>query len=673
MNPATPAPRSRPLLLDRFSQDAPRGDVDATRADDGTPRRVIDAEGVVAIDHGALRIGTLARPGWGRAGLSYGPFPARPGLTLAVAMLNGHNTSQTLPTQGLLKQVYRFLRGGNAHTLLRQVAALAHYPAREGLARRIACWSGARKAGQGPSINDNLRVGFFRDGADALGDQVSFVMHAASQDCGELRFSRGGDVPATSLLRGVQNVEALYVVALREGSVVAYVALPAHARGGSPEGTMRPVSIEPLPSEHGEFGEVHAAIHQSVLGEIGFAVDSRVRAVAVDVVESLAFRFAGAHASDDHALPWTRRGTFQWATPNQLTGLIHADLNIEDGAGGGLAWRVRDEANHWRLRATDGRFVVEYVEAGRAQRVAAVAGHHVRPGSVLIIDDGRFLGVRVAGHETDPAWIEDERLGDERGVGMVLDERGRANVRAWEAHPRHVPIPDSLRIARAWTPRSGPERVKDVFDGSPGPLEGRPVPPAARRGAVGVWERSLGPGRFVVEPGGSARVVGHVGSPCPGRTLYTLPWPDTAFADLEVTMTPPGTARGQKHEGRGGLVFWQDHDNYLIVNLWLHDGYAGASISSFPIVGGFDDIYNAVWSNVGSRVTWGRPFRLGVVFDGNRYFARVDGEPVIMRALTDVYPGAPRLKIRRVGLAANWEWGLDTGTRFHEFVARDQA
>lgn len=138
-------------------------------------------------------------------------------------------------------------------------------------------------------------------------------------------------------------------------------------------------------------------------------------------------------------------------------------------------------------------------------------------------------------------------------------------------------------------------------------------------------------------------------------------------------MTPPGSARGQKHEGRGGLVFWQDRDHYLIVNLWLHDGYAGASISSFPIVGGFDDIYNAVWSNIGSRATWGRPFRLGVVFDGDRYIARVDGEPVIMRAISDVYPRAPRLRIRRVGLAANWEWGLDTGTVFHEFLARGQA
>jgi hypothetical protein len=59
-----------------------------------------------------------------------------------------------------------------------------------------------------------------------------------------------------------------------------------------------------------------------------------------------------------------------------------------------------------------------------------------------------------------------------------------------------------------------------------------------------------------------------------------------------------------------------------------------------------------------------------VAFDGNHYLAQIDGESVLHRALTDVYPFATRLEIHRVGLVANWEWGNDTGTLFQEFVAR---
>ncbi len=676
MSAAPPAPQRPPILLDRFEHDAPRGLVDATHAADSTPRLVTDAEGALSIDHGSLRIATLATPGWGRAALAYGPFSARPGLALAVAMLNGHNTSQTLPTQGLLRQAYRFLRGGNSHAIVRQLAGLARYPAREGLVRRLTCWRGARRAGKGFPIDDNLRVGLFHAGADPLGAQAALVMHAASQDCGELRFSRGNAQPAVSLLRGVQNVEAMYVVALRERGAIAYIALPQGARGGSPAGTMRPVAIDLQAGQH--WNESYAALHQSVLGEIGFAVDSRVRAVAVDHIESLAARFAGAHAADTPDAPWTIRDALRVQTPDQPTGLVHALWTARASGAGGLAWRVHDEANYWRLRALDGAFVVECVEHGQAHRVASGSLPGEREVPVLILDDGRDLAVRVASAPGEPAWICDDRLGGARGVGLVHDEHGQTTVREWEAHPRHVPIPASLPIFRPWTPAIGRELARDSFRNAPGPLEGRPVDagsstPLSTDHPAPAWERTLGPGSFVVRPEGGARIVGRVGSPSPGRTLYTIPWSEPGFAELEATMTPPGSARGQKHEGRGGLVFWQDRDHYLIVNLWLHDGYAGASISSFPIVGGFDDIYNAVWSNIGSRATWGRPFRLGVVFDGDRYIARVDGEPVIMRAISDVYPRAPRLRIRRVGLAANWEWGLDTGTVFHEFLARGQA
>ena len=51
----------------------------------------------------------------------------------------------------------------------------------------------------------------------------------------------------------------------------------------------------------------------------------------------------------------------------------------------------------------------------------------------------------------------------------------------------------------------------------------------------------------------------------------------------------------------------------------------------------------------------------------------LNDEPVLYRALTDVYPECQPLRIHAVGIAANWEFGDDTGSRFDHFVARQRA
>ena len=62
---------------------------------------------------------------------------------------------------------------------------------------------------------------------------------------------------------------------------------------------------------------------------------------------------------------------------------------------------------------------------------------------------------------------------------------------------------------------------------------------------------------------------------------------------------------------------------------------------------------------------------MGVAFDGQQFLAWINDQPVLYRQITDIDPSAERLTIRRVGIATNWEWGDDTGTRFTRFVARD--
>jgi hypothetical protein len=93
-------------------------------------------------------------------------------------------------------------------------------------------------------------------------------------------------------------------------------------------------------------------------------------------------------------------------------------------------------------------------------------------------------------------------------------------------------------------------------------------------------------------------------------------------------------------------------------------------VSCFSCLDGFEDIYDAVWSNVGAGIRWGDSHRLRIAFDGMHLMALLDDEPVLYRALTDIYSDASRLLIRRVGLIANWEWGNDTGSTFHKFCAR---
>ena len=140
--------------------------------------------------------------------------------------------------------------------------------------------------------------------------------------------------------------------------------------------------------------------------------------------------------------------------------------------------------------------------------------------------------------------------------------------------------------------------------------------------------------------------------------------------ELEIDVLPPGSGRDQGHRGRAGVVFWQDDDNALVVATWLDDHYSGASISSFFLFDGYEDLYDAIWTNVGDRITWGTPYRLRVAFDGLLFTASVDDELVLYRRLTDVHPGQQALQINRVGIVANWEWGTDTGSTFRRFTAR---
>jgi hypothetical protein len=263
-------------------------------------------------------------------------------------------------------------------------------------------------------------------------------------------------------------------------------------------------------------------------------------------------------------------------------------------------------------------------------------------------------------------WLKDRRLSEETraGISITGPADDSAALRDFEAHPRQITIPSELDMGAPWLRKGKRIIIADDFSGAMGPLERRLTTEGRMR-----WRRLIGRGQFEVNGHGAAAVIGSVEVPCPGRTAYCVDWPHSDFADLSATIILPGTGRGQKNHCTAGFILFQDPKNYIILNIWRGDSYAGGSISTFFKFDGFEDLYDAIWTNVGNRVFYGRPCRLRLCCDGKQYVAFVDDEPVLYRAFRDVYPHAKRLIIAKVGIVANWEWGRDTGSRFQQFEA----
>jgi hypothetical protein len=684
------------LLTDRFSDARRAGRVVGTRIAGGATRLGVDREGVISSDNGALRIAPLVEPGWDRAGLAYGPFPRETGVALSVFMLNGHNTAQSENLRETFRaRLGQWLEGSGTYRLrVRLVSWLLSGRIARTL-RQARWWRRISKdAPAVPPVNENLAVGWFADEvpADPLTQGNAFVMHATGPENGELWTRVGsGCLPA---VRGVQNLQMYYVVVLRERGAAYYAASVADANGLTAYPDLRPVGIDPFNSTP----ELYAGVHQSTLGQIGFRLDTRVYGIRVARLPEFSTWYGSAHAADTleglgslidapaevggwwHQVrgDFTRRadgaspGGFESLAlldPGAESALVHAVVQVPAGAAGaiGLVWRARDPDHFWCVRIGIEHSELMIVENGVRTTVARGAGL-TAPANTLhavqVLDDGRRFSLHIDGGLLFGRYFEDDRLASGTGAGIWADAADQFRMTRFEAHPRRVPLPDALNLGEPWR-RVGAELVvADDFVGSPGELDGR------RTGVGGkVWTKQLGTGVFRAGDG-ALKIDASVERPNPGRTMYMVDWDHPDFADLEVEITPPGTARGQREHGLCGFVLWQDPQNYVTINIWVHDSYGGASISTFFQIDGFEDLYDAIWSNVGESVHWGRPNRLRISFDGMHYTTFLDDRPVLYRALTDVYQHCPRLAINRVGLIANWEWGNDTGSTFRHFRAR---
>jgi hypothetical protein len=628
------------ILTDHFAVDCAQGQLEGTMSTSGQTRRVTDLDGVMGIDHGALRFGFPNRAGWARESLAYGPFERSPGLAFGVYLLNGHNSSQALPPpRPSSKRLLRRMFGPLLYRL-----GLLDAPQNPPLLHHT------------PALKENLAVGWYAEPApaDPIRDGNGLVVHALGPENGALWACGSGEEPR-QVAMGVQNIPLYLVVVLREQGAAYYAAVLSDAHGAAGYPYMRPLAV----TEAGTSPLCYAVTTQSTQGEVGFRVESRLYSAGIARVESLTDWYGSAHAAHRGHDPvvagstahqggvWDRRSTGIGEVcclyPGKPTGLIY--LRPDRGASvlSGAIWRLDAEGACLACVADGLTLRLLACDAGACRTL---------PDTLQILDDGHEVTC-FAGDARMLTYRPGDAAPNGAGVGPV----GACTL--FEAHPRTVPLPPSLALPPPWQPEERPIRAPRAFDGPAGPLD-----------QAGDWQRSIGRGLFERTGDGCVRVRATRENPVPGRTAYTLSWPDPRFADVETEILPPGSERGQGERGRAGLIFWQDAANYFLINTWLDDQFDGTSVSSFHCLDGKEDPFRAVWTNVGRRIRWGHAYRMRARFDGLTYLVSIDDEPVLLRSLQDIYPHTRSLSINRVGIVANWEWGNDTGSLFTRLTLR---
>ncbi|MGB3405413.1 MAG: nucleotide-binding protein [Microcoleaceae cyanobacterium] len=696
---STEADQVNQVFTDSFCDQTAAGKTIGTYSSSGVCRKGIDVEKRIKIDNGALRFQPLLKPGWGRQGIAYGPYKRTNGLAFAVFLGNGHNTSQAERIEPLKRRLKEWLEGNHTLTPKQQLLSWIKSPQKRYSFHQFLRWvyrsPEFAKHFPLPKLDENLAVGWFpNEVPNNPGEEGNgFIVHATGPENGEL-WTRVGEALLPTI-RGLQNLQVYYVVVLRERGAAYYAASVPNANGLVDYPNMRPLAIDPFSADP----EVYAALYQSVLGQIGFRVDTRVYGAQVTQVPSFATWYGSAQLADK----LTGRGTLNetsaevggyWQvhqgrfertflgttatasssiatlSGSEAAGLIH--LLVQPGSqssGVQLLWRVQDKQNYWCFEVDDSRVQLRIQTAGKWETLGYSELWQLKPNctnSLQILDDGETFNISLNGKLVFSKGFRDARLHHATGAGIGATQADTSvHFQQFEVHPRSLPIPFELDMGSPWMATGSEIAIADNFSGNPQNLAGK-TPPVGD----GVWRKLMGEGDFRLTGHDAVQVVATVKHPNPGRTAYTVPWDQPKLADVQVTITPPGTGARQRQRGRGGLIFWQDPENYLIINNWLDDFYTGASISCFFCLNGFEELYDAVWTNVGSRVFWGVPHTLRVVFDGMHFMTYIDTEPVVYRALTDVYPDAKRLRIHHVGIVANWEWGNDTGSIFHNFVAK---
>ena len=465
-------------LYDSFTDDCSEGTVIGTPSASGHTRLGVDVEGVLSIDNRALRIAPLIQSGFGRAVLAYGPFRTRPGLAFVVHFLNGHNTAQGEPLPDTFRErIARWLKGSETDPQWQRLGRWLRSGRVRRTLRQFRWWKRtAKEVPSVPLLDENFAVGWFPQIVipDPRVEGNAFIMHALGPENGELW--AGGPESRTRSLRGVQNVPLSLMAIVRDGGVVYYVSSINGTPGMAPHPRFSPVAVDYSPPGD----ELYLGIQQSVLGQIGFRLDTRINGVRIAHVPGYRLWCGGAHAAEriinqgtlEGAVAelggrWrvivepasrdagnqasTCTGTVAVLDPGSPSGLLHAivALGINGLTRVGLVWRCLDERNHWRVELSACTSEIVLVEEGE-RNVVASRGHRDFIGNqahrIQVLDNGSQLMAYVDGEPLLEGWLLDPRLEKGTKVGIFLDEpdQGHESIRSFEAHPRQIRVSESL-------------------------------------------------------------------------------------------------------------------------------------------------------------------------------------------------------------------------------------
>ena len=492
------------MIRDDFEHDRRPGTVVGSAAADGSLRGGVDAEGTLAVDNGALRIGYLEQPGWGREALAYGPLPLRPGLAMSALVLNGHNASELHdpPVYGLF--------AGRWHRLKRALMA----------------------SQRPPELPENLAVGW-SEGPGKRSERprgpLFFVRQEHGGENATLCARVGGRL--APLLPRLCDLPFLYVVVLRADAAVYYAAAGIEGTPGLPAlPAMRPLAVDPTPPP----AELLASVEQSVIAEAGWRIDSRVHAVRVADVPEL----AGAASDPGPA------------------GLLCGRL---EAVGSGLRWRGGEGGDGFALvLGADGVTLTATVDGAATD----LAREHVAGAGVFaqVRDDGEVIGVLLDGVPAFGGALLDARLGARPGAAAI------GAVARFEAFPRQVPVPPGLSVPAPWDKRGEEVLFSDRFEGPAGELgepwvkregKGRVLLDGAGGARIDASREQPNPGRLIytrpwtrpefaeiavdhtpagrAEGEGEGGRVGLVFMQDPGNYLIVNVWVDDAYPGTSIS------------------------------------------------------------------------------------------------------------------------------------------
>lgn len=612
---------------------------------------VNDPERTISLRGGALRMAPIAEPGWDRSVALIDVGCLEPGQVVWTDVRPAHLSSETLPLETRRDRLQVWLLGSRTDSPARRLALLlSPCRHREGPIRRWRRWLKRNEAmHRRAPASVNQIVGLFADTtgttpADAL---AGLAVRPLGPRNGGFSIATPGGEPTRHVIDGCTNTSYRMAFIVRPDSILIAV-------GGEPGTALAPApALSPLGIVHRSVADtpLWLGVSNLIVGQHGFSSDTIIEGLGVDRLGASAPGCGVPQATaNEHR-------THQRLEAEAIGGVALIDVRLELEQEGSLELRWGSDSIVSLTRSLarlqcDGETISRPLAAhGPVHLSVNVLGGRTR----VHVDDQLLLDLPSSGtHQSTSS-------GTHQSNSAALTEVVQINLMSGRVDRFEV-------LPFAVGPVGGPS-TSPLLD------QGNDVVADQRfDGAALVdlaededhdWQRVLGN-----TPIGREYGVASIVEPLTERTVYLQPnrWSDSV--DIETEIEPPPRVEGVLQRCRAGLAAGSGPDNLLMVNAWIDDSYGGGSVSTFLRLDGGEEIFDAVWVNVGAALDWTTPFVLRLQTDGDFYRVMLDGHTVVSRSISDQTRLVPRIEMTHVGIVANWEWGLDTGSLFRRFTVR---